>query len=59
MLTTNWSQLQQLDGNNGALHAALYNQNKSQREEMAVWLLHAPDALRNAHHTIYLNGSRI
>lgn len=27
--TTNWSQLQQLDGNNGTLHALLYNQNKS------------------------------
>lgn len=44
--TTNWSQLQQLDGNNGTLHALLYNQNKSQCEEMAVWLLNAPDAWR-------------
>lgn len=58
MQTTNWSQLQKPDGNNGTLHALPYNQNKSKCEEMAVWLLHAPDALRNAHHTVYLNGSQ-
>lgn len=52
MLTTNWSQLQQLDGNNGTLRARPYNQNKSRREEMAIWLLHMPDALKCSLHKI-------
>lgn len=59
MLTTNWSQLRQLDGNNGsrAWMGCTIKTNHSAREGSDVWLLHAPNATSNAPHTKHLSDS--